>query len=180
MKTRNVLKMILFTLVLIGCGSTKEVVTKEDLSRVNGLIANDEFTIESNWAYPQNADVVRVNRILNPNNMGGDINLVGNVNHFKKIGDSLSIYLPYYGVRQNGGGYNASDVGIKFDGTPKKAEYSFNEKKGMHQYEFVVDHNTENLQVYVQIFPKLSTVIRINSSHRTSISYRGKVIKEGL
>ena len=177
LKTR-ILVIIMITLASIGCDSTKNIMNQEDLELVNTIIENDTFTIESEWAYPQNAATVRINTILNPNGTGGGINLIGIGNHFKKIGDSLSVYLPYYGVRQSGGGYNSSDVEIKLEGKPNKTEYLFNKKKGMHQYKFVVNHKAENLQIYVQIFPKLSTIIRINSSHRTSISYRGKVIME--
>lgn len=178
MKT-NALKIVLVGIILmcVSCGVSKVTYSPEDLAKVQSLIDNDTIRIESSRAYPQNMAQLSSIGVLPPGNGSGHVNLVSNPNHFFKAGDSLSIYLPYYGTRQMGGQLGSNNIGIEFNGKPKKTQYSFNEKKNSHKYEFLINNNSESFDIQVLIFPSFKTEILINSTHRTSISYNGNVVE---
>ena len=176
MKTK-IITVIITAMVLASCGTSKTVVSAEELNKVNAIIESDTLTIESVWAYPQNQSTIINTRLLPPESAAGNINLQGNENYFKKIGDSLSFDLPFFGVRQMGAAYDIDKAGFTFDGLPDEFEHTFDEKKSVHQYKIEVNNSTENLQMIIKIFANLNTEIRVNSSHRSSIAYRGKIVQ---
>lgn len=170
--------VIILSIVFMNCGPGKRVATAEELEKVHAVVKMDTLKIRSQWANPLNAnDIINIG-LLPPDSAAGNINLIGNPNYFKIIGDSLSIFLPYYGRRQLGGTYNPSEVGIAFEGKPKVFKQEFNEKRNRYEYYFEVNTNKENLQINLSIFPNLRTDIKISSSHRTFISYSGAVVEE--
>jgi hypothetical protein len=175
MKAKIVLIMAI-AIIAISCRSTKNVVKPEVLTKINTLIENDTINIESEWAYPINAALINRIGLLPAGSGAGNINLVGTPNSFKKIADSLYIDLPYFGERQMGGGYNDSP-GIKFEGKPDKIVHSFDNEKGVHQYNIDARNKTESFQFQVNIYPNLKAEIRVNSTHRSNISYTGKIVE---
>ena len=76
-----------------------------------------------------------------------------------------------------GAAYDIDKAGFTFDGLPDEFEHTFDEKKSVHQYKIEVNNSTENLQMIIKIFANLNTEIRVNSSHRSSIAYRGKIVQ---
>ena len=169
--------LIITALVLVhSCGSSKDRITDEDRAQLEAIIAKDVFHIESQWAYPQNVSAISNTGLLPPESGAGNINLIGNYNFFKKNGDSIAVELPFFGIRQLGGTYDTDNVGYRFKGIPDEAEYSYKKGKGLHQYQFEVNNNTENLQFYIKIFANLRAEIRVNSTHRSSIRYRGNLV----
>lgn len=170
--------LMLIAILLMSCGSTKNKVKLEDITKVKTIIENDTIRIEADWAYPQNAALMSNTGLLPVGSSGGSINLIGNPNYLIKKGDSLSIELPYYGEQRMGAGYNSSNNGISFSGKPEETEYIFSADKNTHEYLFNVNRKSENLNIRVIIYPNLKTEIRVNSSHRTSISYKGNVIEK--
>lgn len=166
---------IIAALVLVGCSSSQDV-TKNDLTKIDGIIKKDAFKIEAEWARPLNPGDLSRTGLLPLNSTSANINLQGNYNHFEKVGDSLSIDLPYYGQRQLAGGtYNRDANGITFDGIPESSVYSYDKKKSAHIYEFDADNGSELLEIRLTIYPNLKANIHVNSSHRTTISYSGKI-----
>jgi len=167
---------ILLVALCLNCKSVKRHTSLVELERLKAIHLKDTITIESNWAYPQNPNIIYNAGFMPPGSGVGNINLIGNHNYFKIIKDSLSIRLPYFGVRQMGGGYNTDNAGINFDGIPSNFKSSFNSKKNIYQYNFDVRNKTESFQIFLVIFPNLSTDIRVNTNQRTSISYQGNVL----
>ena len=102
------------------------------------------------------------------------INLIGNPNYLKVKGDSVLAFLPYFGQRQRGGGYNNDGGGIKFEGIPKNYEVTKNNENQRQDIRFDINENSENFSVLVSIFPNLNTTINVNSTQRSPISYDGK------
>lgn len=168
----KILKNILVLLILSGCGISKNEV-KLDLQKLE----NDSrtFRIENNWASPMADQTLnQLTTILQNGSSGSRINLTGNPNHFEIIGDSLSVDLPYFGVRQMGGGYN-NDQGINIE--EKFANLRISDAK---QNSKILKMNArsksgENFQFFVQIFQNGNTTIVANGSQRRSISYSGKI-----
>jgi hypothetical protein len=175
MKTK-LITIIITVIILVGCNSTKNVVTPEALAKVQSIIDDDAFRIEAYSAQPQTASTISNTGLLPLGNSGGNINLIGNQNYFIKSGDSLSVYLPYYGVRQMGGRID-NNIGIEFNGVPKMTNYKFDSDKNLHVFDFKINNSTETLDVELIIYPSLNADIRIFSSHRTGINYRGKIIE---
>ncbi|TXG39723.1 DUF4251 domain-containing protein [Seonamhaeicola maritimus] len=174
----QILTILVLALIFVNCGSGKQVVKAEALEKLNAIVKMDNITIESDQANPQNALLMANTGLLPVGSTGGSINLIGNPNHLKIMGNSLSIDLPFYGEMRMGGGYNTDNAGINFEGIPDVFEHSFNSKKSTQNYYFEVKNENEAFQINLSIYPSLRTEIRVNSSHRTFISYRGQVIEK--
>ena len=164
--------VILGILILVSCGATdytvKDITSFEDLK---SFAQKKEFEIENRWANPMRANTVTF--INNPNFNSGNVNLIGNTNYIKFKGDSVDIYLPYFGVRQMGGGYNDRS-GIKFEGIPQDLEITENENKKYVRYEFTANDETENYQFFITLYANGNASTSVNSSQRDNISYTGK------
>src|SRR5688572_13994282 len=87
----------------INCGSSQKT-NSTDNWRLNNLITEQSFEIESLWAQPMATTAYNqaVNGLLPPGSTSGQINLIGNTNYLRIVKDSASAYLPYFGERQMG------------------------------------------------------------------------------
>ncbi len=163
-----------------SCGSTSR--TKADPVRINylqQLVAEGAFEIRSDAAFPlmtQGITAVANAGLLMPGSSASRIDLIGNSNHFRVIGDSVSVNLPYYGERQMGGGYANNDTGISYEGTPQRYEIQWDEIKDRYLITMRARQGTETLQFNVMVFPSLKADINVNSTHRFSIRYSGKIV----
>ena len=173
------------SLLFVGCGSTSSM--DRDTARTDYLkkvITEAHYEINSNWAFPlmtQGLSSIANSGLFMPGSNASRIDLIGNPNYLKVIGDSVSVALPYFGERQmGGGGYADSDTGITFDGIPEDYTVQWDKKKNRYQIKMQIRQRTETLQFIISVFPSLKADINLNSTHRTSIGYRGdiKVISE--
>jgi hypothetical protein len=67
-------------------------------------------------------------------------------------------------------------MGIEFEGVPQDFKTNIG-KKNSYEIRFKIkdkNYSSESYMVYVQVFPSLSSSISVNSSHRSSISFRGR------
>ena len=174
-------------LLLVGCGSSSKsyTVKDRDTTEVDALMENKRFEISSDWAQPQVTNAVAQlgnAGLFPPRSNASNISLIGNTNYFRMDGDQLSGYFPYYGERQMGGGYNNNNTQIEFEGVPLEYEVKRGKKESYVIRFSINDKNidTENYQVTVEVYPNLSSVIRVFSSHRFPIRYKGyaKEIKD--
>lgn len=165
--------------VLFSCNSTKSIVAPTAQSEaLEALIAKKSFTIESEWMYPlatTSLNTIANSGLIPPGSTVNGISLIGNPNFVKIYGDSISMNLPFYGERQLPGQYTRNEGGIVFEGIPDRYEVIKDEKKQRHLIKFTVKNNRESYRVTMTMFPNWTTSININSSHRTSIRYRGVV-----
>jgi len=168
-----------FSLLLLSCGSTSSV--NRDPARTDHLkkvVTDAHYEINSIWAFPlmtQGISSIANSGLFMPGNNASRIDLIGNFNYLKVIGDSVSVALPYFGERQMGGGYANSDTGITFDGIPEDYTVQWDEKKNRYQIEMKIRQRTETLQLIITVFPSLKADINVNSTHRTSIGYSGNL-----
>lgn len=152
--------ILIFSALISSCGSAGgEIQSYDDLNR---LVETRNFEIQNEWAMP----------------LGGNrINLIGNTNFIRFKGDSVDLFLPYFGVRHSGGDYGG-DGGIEFEGIAEDLEINKNAEKNKIVIEFEgEDDNNENLDFHITLFSNGNTNTSVNSSQRTSISYQGTVEK---
>ncbi|GAA3510873.1 hypothetical protein GCM10022393_25640 [Aquimarina addita] len=163
----------------MSCTSSKDIISSQAFKNTDALILQQNFIIDSDMAYPVASSGLQslsnTNLILQGSTVN-QFNLIGNDNHFKVIGDSISVYLPYYGEQQMGGlPYNNNNVSIQFDGIPNSFEISDVDTKGVRVLKFNFRNAMESYKARIQIYPRGTASIMINSSHRTPIRYRGIV-----
>ncbi|GGD39186.1 hypothetical protein GCM10011361_02880 [Muriicola marianensis] len=113
--------------------------------------------------------------LLMPGSNANRIDLMGNSNYFRVVGDSVFINLPYFGERQIGGGYGNPDVGINFEGVPLSYVLTKEEKDNKYTAEIKVRDEIETLAINLFLFPSGKADIYVNSTHRSSIRYTGEL-----
>lgn len=169
------LYLFICILSLVSCKSSK--VTDAQINALKNLVESKNYTIESDWAYPQVTNAVQQvlnSGLLQPGNSANAINLIGNSNFLTISGDSINSYLPYFGERQMNIGYGGQDSGIAL----KTIMEDYSETKGKHDshiIRFSARNKSETFDIIVQLFPSLKSEIRVNSSSRFPISYIGQV-----
>lgn len=149
-------------LLTIACGGVKNsgsAESQKDFQELSELVNSREFEIENEWLSP----------------LGGSmINLIGNPNYIRFKGDSVDVFLPYYGVRQSGGGYGRNG-GIIYKGPAENLNITEDAAKNNILLNFEGRENNENLEFFITFFPGGSATTSVSSSQRQSISYRGDV-----
>ena len=147
-------------LIFIGCGSAQDSAKSiAEQERTAELISSGAFEINNTWALPMS---------------GGQVNLIGNTNYIKFKTDSVELFLPYFGVRYSGGGYNA-EGGITYKGLAKNLESYRDEDKDRQVIKFEAKKGTENFTFRINVFPNGKTSTNVNSTQRSNISYRGEI-----
>lgn len=163
----------------VGCGSTSSLEADSNkIQLLNKTVEEAQYEITSNWAFPlmtQGLNSVANAGLFMPGSNASRIDLIGNTNYLRVIGDSVSVSLPYFGERRMGGGYVNNDNGITYDGIPDRYEVQWDEKKNRYHIEIQVKQKTETLQFNITLFPSLKADINVNSTHRTSIGYSGDI-----
>lgn len=166
---RKIIPGMLILLTILGCGSAdKRMQDSPEFREIVQEIKDLDFEIENEWALPR-----RYNRE----------NLLGNANRIKFENDSVNIFLPFFGERHAGGGYNDQGA-IQFKGKPKDLQIEENPEKRTVNISFSGSQNTdsgsqntENLDFDITVFSNRRTRTSVTSSQRDMISYDGRVIR---
>ena len=145
-------------LLLVSCGSLKEVADQPMESQVKQWAVDKAFTIESDWAQPLR---------------GSQINLIGNPNYLTVHKDTVSAELPFFGVRQTGNALQGG--GIEFDGIPKNYQMIYNQKKNSSIIKFDITEKGESYRVTITLYDNQNSSITVNSSQRDLMRYEGRV-----
>jgi hypothetical protein len=180
MKTNQNILIIIITLVIItSCNSSKKTsFTAEQKEQLHQLVADKNFEINSDWAYPLPSTAlssIANSGLIAPGNTANQISLIGNTNSLIIKGDSIKAQLPYYGERRIVTNYNSTNIGIELNGLLKDLETDFDEQKKRYTLRFKANQDTENYDFRVIIFPNMRADINVNSTHRNNISYSGNV-----
>lgn len=152
--------LILTLIFLLACGGSKSTADNEDFNQLKELVGSREFEIQHQWAR---------------SSLGGSINLIGNPNFIRFKGDSVNIFLPYFGERYSGSGYG-SEGGIKYKGPVKNLNVTTHKEEQELILEFEGDRGTENLQFYITLFANGDASTSVTSSQREAISYSGQIM----
>jgi hypothetical protein len=176
MKPYRSIVVSIILLTIYSCQSTRKVATDFEIQKLNTMVESKKFIIESEWAYPQTTNAL--NQVLNsgilqPGSNSASINLIGNSNFLKILGDSIYSHLPYFGERQMQVGYGGSgDGAIKLKGVMENYQ-SFKRKDNGIDISFEAKSNSENFNVNITIWPSLNANISLNSVSRFPIRYSG-------
>jgi hypothetical protein len=162
----------------LGCGSTKNIPLNTELQR---MLEEKSFEIRSDWASPTNTVFAVSNTNLfppvgsNPNN----IDIRGNSTFFKVHGDSISADLSFFGqVQLAGSRYLPRNNNIVFHTIPENYKMTYDEKKNRFKIDFRIKHRQEAYRVIILIYNNFKTNMSINSSHRSTVHYRGEVLRD--
>lgn len=177
---RVILWVVVLSVLLGSCASLPSgKASSSDLAELEEKVENRNFNLVSNWAFPlmtQGITSVANSGLLLPGSSANRIDIMGNVNYFKVRGDSVLISLPYFGERQIGGGYADRDVGIRFEGVPQ--DYLVKKEGDQINIEINVKDRSETLRFNLFLFPSGKAEINMNSSHRSSIRYSGRLVRD--
>jgi len=150
--------LLIFGLLSLSLSSSCKSAKGEtsDLSELQTLIESRSFDIENDWALPLR---------------GAQINLVTNDNHLRFRKDSIDIFLPYFGVRQFSGGYNA-EAGIRYEGLLNALEIdsSYGDRVKLR---FETSTGTEQIRYIITMYPNGKSNLQLLMNQRDNISYRG-------
>jgi len=171
--------LFVFLIVLVACKSADvDPYSAEEAALVEKNLTDGNYTIELEWARPLNtAEMSKLysSNILPAISQSGQINILDSANYIKKAGDSVSLYLPYYGTRQVSVNPANTNSALRFEGVPASYQVSFNERKQYHSVNTRVKIRTETLNLSIQVYKSKKVQVNVNSSHRTSISYTGNI-----
>ncbi len=163
--------------LMLSCGSSSKI-TDSKGKQLDDLVSSKHFEIISDMAFP--LATASLNSISNaglfpPGSSAGQISLIGNSNYLRILGDSVAVYLPYYGERQMGGGYDTDGAGIEFEGIPTEMEITQDKVKQRYDIRFKMKDDSENFNCNITLFPNLTSMISVSSSQRFPIRYSGQV-----
>ena len=147
---------------VMACGTQDGIrgENPDDFEELKMLISSGDYSIENQWAIPQNGTMV---------------DLVGNFNFIRFRGDSVSLFLPYFGVRHTSVNYGGSDGGIRYEGLVNELGISEDTEKERILVDFEGSQGSENYDFRIILFSNGNSNTHVNSSARNSISYRGTV-----
>lgn len=163
-------------LILTGCASQKVETPemKRMAEKIKQKVAEKDLEIFVNAANPlSNQEIARLG--LLPAGSTANRILLNGDEYFKFKGDSLSVYLPYFGTQQLPAEYNKANQGIQFELPYESYKQDYNEKKKVHTLKVRLKSNREFLTVIVKLFRNRKATVYVNSSHRTAINYDGYV-----
>ncbi|MEO8774089.1 MAG: DUF4251 domain-containing protein [Gelidibacter sp.] len=172
-------------ILLMGCGSSRSFTEQENQAYQNlqELVASKSFEIVSNSASPNaSAAFSRVanSNILGPGNNAANIDISSNSNHLTIKGDSIQGYLPFFGEQNFGGGYNGNHSGITFNNIPKDYQVIHNDKKHAVDIQFKINdqyRHSDHYSIIITLYLNNRSMIRVQSTTRSSIEYTGLVRK---
>lgn len=164
---RNKLKYLpyfsiaILAIILISCGSRKSNYSEAEYAQLRDLIENESFELSNQWALPLR---------------GGQVSLIGNPNYIRIYGDSVDVTLPYFGVRQMGGGYN-SIPGFEYSGAKNDFKVIEDQQNGEIILKFTGKQNNELVNYTLTLFPGGRALTHISTPQRDNISFRGNYKK---
>lgn len=161
MKNKLILTITCISMILISCGSSRGGADSAEYAEMLETVRELEFEIENDWANPTQYPRV---------------NLTGNPNFIRFENDSVNVYLPFFGERYSGGGYNSDGGAIQFKGVPKELTIRENPEKGSVEVAFEGNRGTESFDFLITIFPNGVAYTSVASSQREKIRYDGNVV----
>ncbi|WP_238527915.1 DUF4251 domain-containing protein [Aquimarina agarivorans] len=173
--------MISVASCFIACKSSRLVNSaqeKEQLAALIQLIESKKYQINIKAVYPFNTTATNqvLNTILFPTgNSAARIDVQGNGNFIKIMGDSIDADLPFFGERQISGNYGTTDNGIRVQNLMKQYTVTTNPKKNTVTAKLNANNNVENHTFIIWASNSDRVQVIVNSSHLNPISYDGTI-----
>ena len=174
---------IVIAFMMIACGGTKKYTDAENVAYDNlrQLVQSKSFIVRSNTASPMVSNAfmqVANTNILGPGNTANNINIASTSNWLRVVGDTINGNLPFFGEQNFGGSLGSQHQGIEFDSSPENYKVTEHTDKHKIDINFQIEdeyRGNERYNVFITVFPNNSSTIRINSTSRSSIEFRGDV-----
>lgn len=170
---KNVVTYLFVLTFILACGSSKKL-NEAEFSTFKNKIEEKKLDITFEWANPLGLGNVRgIDALFINGSTQNNINLIGNQNFFRIKNDSLHIELPYYGTHQITAPSPGANIGISFEGIPKKNAIEFDNEKQrvILQYDFKTKNDNYNMRL--TLFPSNKSYLSVTSDRKTAISYTG-------
>ncbi|MFS4491631.1 DUF4251 domain-containing protein [Maribacter sp. 2308TA10-17] len=171
MRTKIILfiTLLLSLNILVGQSRLERKQLKEEKSQkeylqVKEVIESDTYEFNIVWVLPMGGTSINVN---------GDGYLV------KITSDSIQTYLPYFGRVYSGVGYG-TESGISFESELEDFQVTVNDDKKKIEIGLTTNTTNENIEMVITIFKNGSCHITLQSMHRSTISYSGKLVSKTL
>lgn len=181
MRVISVLFSLTVVLILSNCGSSQSILKASQYKvTVDSLIENREFKVVNQWALPtMSSSMMELSSsgIMGPGNTAQRIDLSGNTSFLEIKGDSVRAILPYFGVRQMGGGYNSDGEGIRFEQVVENISFDYDDAKDRYMIKFRANNGSESFELILYVFSNKKSSLLVNSSQRDVIRYEG-IIRE--
>ncbi len=158
-KIFTTLLLCALTLSLIAEEPAKSTGNETQAAKVKQATEAKNYTIEVDRAFPMR---------------GQSINLTSSYDLAVR-GDSVTAYLPYFGVSQRAI-YGDSEGGIKFAEPAANYKISYNEKKQQYHITFDIRSPKDSYKISLYIFTNGSASVDISPSSSDFISYRGELV----
>lgn len=154
--------VILASILFLSCGSSESTADKQpDYQRLKSIVKAGEFQIENQFLIPTG---------------GGQIDLTTNPNHIRVYGDSISIHLPYFGVRTSGNPYT-SEGGIKYEGLAENLTVQEQDADKRLELSFTYTAQGERVNFDIVIYGNKKAYTNVILSDRQTVSYQGYLSK---
>ena len=148
---------VFLAIAFTGCKSKSNLYETQQYAELEKIVDSRSFEVENNWAIPLR---------------GTQINLIGNDNFISFSKDSLRLFLPYFGVRQMGGGYDPV-VGFEYEGRIQELQINKKPAENLIEVLFETDQKTETLNYRLTLYGGGNSRLKVNSNQRDNISYTG-------
>lgn len=162
---KKIITIFLSFFVLIGFSQekTKQQIKQEQKAAkekvIVALLESKKFEFVADMAYPQGMR---------------SISMISNSNFFRVQNDSIHSEMPFFGRAYSGAGYGGSGGGgLDFKGVAK--DYSLVKDKKAYKIKADVKDNTDLYTIILTVFFEGNANLVINSSNRSSISYKGTI-----
>jgi hypothetical protein len=155
--------VLLFTAVLsypqnTSKGELKKQKETNEFNNTAQLIDSMQYEFIADYALPQS---------------GSSISLFSNPNFLKIEGDSVSCYMPFFGIAYKVS-FNESG-GFHFYGKHNEYTQTINKKKHKIEIEFIAKEKSDRLHFFLTISENKKATLSINSDNRAAISYWGEI-----
>ena len=164
MKSKILIVAILF--LTLACSSSKDISSKNDRSKSK----TEKFEEAKKLFESKNYEFVA--RSASPQG-GGNIDMTTNQNLIRVKGDTLDIYMPFFGVSYmpEYGGRGT----IEITGKPESYELTTNKKKKSFRIEFRIKNDFDTYDMTIDAGYSGYGTLSVTSNKRSSISYWGTI-----
>lgn len=174
---------IVMSMFTLGCSNSKSYTAQEDRAyqQLKELVASQNFEVTSHTARPMASTAfiqVTNSNILGLGNSATNINLIGNANSLKVMGDTIKAYLPFYGEQFFGGNPGINNNGIEFNDMPEDYQVKLNDSKHIVEISFKIRdefRGNERYDINMTLFPNNTSTINVQSTSRSNIEFLGNV-----
>lgn len=159
-----------------GCSAGSAPLSADQQARLDELVEDREFVFDAKYAMPLGSQAYisasNLGFTMARGNSPTNINLTGDGYYLGMDGDSVEIYLPYFGTRDNVTNYNSKG---SIDIRAAIEEFKERRTPKGHEMEFFARDGYERFRLIFMVFPNQQAQLSLFSPQRDVIRYAGKL-----